>query len=115
VQPSQIIQPDQARWTYRNQIVQTPHLAPWQLFLAVKLTEGLFHLRPRALWRMLTTPDARYRQILREYVQVGMRVVFAEVGEFLWQTRFVAAGSLMHAPGYPQMKIKSQEMKAETV
>jgi anaerobic magnesium-protoporphyrin IX monomethyl ester cyclase len=83
VQAAQMIEPNQAQWTYRNQIVRTPHLAPWQLLLGVKLTEALFHLRPRALRRMLTGGDLRYRQIMRAYLAVGARVVLAEIGEFL--------------------------------
>ena len=27
-----VIQPDLAKWTYRNQVPATTHLAPWQLF-----------------------------------------------------------------------------------
>lgn len=83
VQATQIIELDQAQWTYRNQIVRTPHLAPWQLLLGVKLTEALFHLRPRALGRILIGGDLRYRQVMRAYLAVGARVVLAEVAEFL--------------------------------
>ncbi len=83
VQPAQIIEPNQAQWTYRNQIVRTSYLAPWQLFFGVKLTEALFHLRPRALERLLIGGDARYRQIMRGYLAAGARVVLAEIGEFL--------------------------------
>jgi anaerobic magnesium-protoporphyrin IX monomethyl ester cyclase len=83
-----IIQPDQARWTYRNQVVAAPRLAPWQLFLGVKLTEALFHLRPRALARLVRGDDARVRRIRRASLAVGVRVVLAETAEFLFATRF---------------------------
>ena len=43
--PHDIIQTDMSRWTYRNQVIAIPQLAPWLLFAGVKLTEGLFHLR----------------------------------------------------------------------
>src|SRR5262249_48609797 len=49
VEPEQVIQPALARYTYRNQILHVPRLAPWQLFAGVKLTEALYHLRPRGL------------------------------------------------------------------
>lgn len=100
-----IIQPDQGLWTYRNQIIHTPRLRPWQLFLGVKLTEGIFHLRPRALSRLLFSREPRFRQILRSYLSVGVRVVLAEVAEFLFRTRFVNTGALQHAPGYPQLGV----------
>ncbi len=86
VSAAQIIEPDQRQWTYRNQIVRTPRLRPWQLFGGVKATEALFHLRPKALWRMIAAPDARYRRILRAYLATGARVVVAEIGEFLWRS-----------------------------
>lgn len=101
VRPEHIIQPNQALWTYRNQIVHTPSLTPWQLFLGVKLTEGLFHLRPRALWRMVAAPDARFRQVLGQYLKVGFRVVLAEAMEFFFSSRRVPVGSLAHTPGFP--------------
>jgi len=99
---SDIIQPDQARWTYRNQVIHTPELSPTQLFLGVKLTEGLFHTRPRALWRMAFDSDARFRQILREYFLVGARVVLAELAEFMWDTAWVQPHQLVEVPGYPR-------------
>jgi anaerobic magnesium-protoporphyrin IX monomethyl ester cyclase len=101
VQPEQVIQPDLARYTYRNQVLHTPRLAPWQLFLGVKLSEALFHLRPRGLIRLITGPDRRFRQVLGSYLAVGCRVVLGEMHEFLFRTRFVPPGSLSSIPGYP--------------
>jgi anaerobic magnesium-protoporphyrin IX monomethyl ester cyclase len=94
-----IIQTDLARWIYRNQIVAAPHLAPAELFLGVKLTEALFHLRPRALARLVAGGDERTRRILRASLLVGMRVVAAEIAEFLWATRFTHRGGLQQLPG----------------
>jgi anaerobic magnesium-protoporphyrin IX monomethyl ester cyclase len=108
VTPEQIIQPDQRRWTYRNQIINTPHLAPWRLFLGVKLTEALFHLRPKSLWRMLAGPDRRCRHQLRGYMAAGMPVVAAEGVEFLFQTRFVPVGALQQIPGFPLSQLRNQ-------
>lgn len=92
--PADVIQADMSKWTYRNQVVVTAALAPAALFMGVKLTEALFHLRPNALLRLFTSPDARYRKIMRESLWAGIKVVVAEVYEFFWQTEFMPRGSL---------------------
>jgi anaerobic magnesium-protoporphyrin IX monomethyl ester cyclase len=92
--PREIIQPDLARWTYRNQVIAAPSLSPQMLFWGVKLTEGIFHLRLRALIRLVHGADARVRKILRASLAVGVRVVLAETYEFLFQTRFSPRGSV---------------------
>ena len=98
VRPEQIIQPDQSYWTYRNQVIDTPHLSPWHLFFSIKLTEALFHLRPKALWRMVFGRDRRYRKVLRAYLTTGTRVVLAELAEFLFKTRLITAGTKKENP-----------------
>ena len=102
VDPASVIQSNQALFTYRNQVLRAPRLSPWEIFLGVKATEALFHLRPHGLLRLWTGPDGRYRRILRSYLAAGIRVVAAEIGEFLFGTRFSVAGSLDHVPGYPR-------------
>ncbi len=97
--PRDVIQVDQARWTYRNQVIAAPHLAPWVLFAGVKLTEALFHLRPRALVRLFWGDDARVRRIRRASLLAGIRVVVAEIAEFAFATRFAPRGSLHQLPG----------------
>ncbi|MCI0395508.1 MAG: radical SAM protein [Chloroflexi bacterium] len=97
--PAEVIQPDLARWTYRNQVIAAPRLSPEALFLGVKMTEGLFHLRPWALKRLLWGNGRRVRRILRASLTVGIRVVLAEIAEFLFQTRFAPRGSLQQLPG----------------
>lgn len=81
--PEDMLPVDLSRHTYRNQVVRTPHLAPWRLFLGVKAAEALFHLRPRAILRLLRGPDSRARRILRGYLAAGVRVVLAELAEFV--------------------------------
>ena len=83
----QVIQEDVARWDYRHQLLQTRHMAPWQVFAAVKLMEVAVHLRPRALWRVLTHPDRGLRRHLRWCFRNSARVWLAEVAEFIWHTR----------------------------
>ena len=100
--PQDIIQTDLSRWTYRNQIIATRRLAPWILFLGVKLTEGLFHLRPRALKRLFWGGDRRVRRILRSSLAVGVRVVIAEVAQFLFATKLSPRGALDRIPGAPE-------------
>lgn len=97
--PADIIQTDMSKWTYRNQVVATPTLTPLALFAGVKLTEALFHLRPKALLRLFTAPDAHYRKIMRNSFWVGIKVVLAEIYEFFWQTKFSPRGSLDHLYG----------------
>ena len=92
--PYNVIQTDQDKWSYRNQVLATRHLPPLGLFLGVKLTEILFHLRPRAVRRVLFAKDKRYLQIMRHSMWVGMKVILAEIYEFFFQTKFSKQGSL---------------------
>jgi anaerobic magnesium-protoporphyrin IX monomethyl ester cyclase len=83
-----VIQPDQAKWDYRHQILAQKHLRPWQLFLAVKSLELRFHLTPRRLGSMLRGGD-RLRRHQRRWVfrHIGL-VWLAEVVEFVLGTSF---------------------------
>ena len=94
-----IIQTDLDKWSYRDQVLATPHLKPFELFLGVKLTEILFHLRPRALNRLLIGNDRRYLQIMRHSLWVGIKVILAEIYEFLFETKFSPQGSMKQLPG----------------
>lgn len=97
--PTMVIQPDLAKWSYRNQVLATPYLQPFELFWGVKLTEAIFHLRPKAVWRYLFHRDLRYTKIMRESILNGIRVIFAEVWEFLFDTKFVRKGSFSRLYG----------------
>jgi anaerobic magnesium-protoporphyrin IX monomethyl ester cyclase len=98
-QPYHVIQTDLDKWSYRNQVLATRHLKPLELFLGVKLTEILFHLRPKALKRLLLGEDQRYLQIMRSSMWVGIKVVLAEIIEFFFQTEFSPQGSMRVLPG----------------
>ncbi|NOH13519.1 MAG: radical SAM protein [Chloroflexi bacterium] len=98
----QIVQPDQSKWTYRNQVINTPQMKPWQLFTGVKLIEALYHLRPKALWRMLLSKEKRFKQVLRAYFLVGLRVFLVEMIEFAFSTQFAHAGEVEQIPSYPK-------------
>ena len=93
-QPYDVIQTDLDKWSYRNQVLATRYLPPIGLFLGVKLTEILFHLRPKALKRLLIGNDKRYLQIMRSSMWIGIKVIFAEIFEFFFQTKFSPRGSL---------------------
>jgi len=99
IKPYDVIQSDLDKWSYRNQVVATPYLKPFELFLGVKLTEALFHLRPKALRRILFAEDKRYRKIMRSSMWAGIRVILAEIHEFLFKTKFISRGSLEKMPG----------------
>jgi anaerobic magnesium-protoporphyrin IX monomethyl ester cyclase len=93
-EPDDVIQLDQDKWSYRNQVLATRHLPPVGLFFGVKLTEILFHLRPRAVRRWLFGKDKRYVQIMRHSMWIGLRVVLAEIFEFIFRTKFSPRGSI---------------------
>lgn len=97
--PERVIQLDQDKWSYRNQVLATRYLKPFELFVGVKLTEILFHLRPRALKRLMFGRDKRYLQIMRHSMWVGFKVILAEIFEFFFETRFSPRGSMKSFPG----------------
>jgi len=97
--PAKVIQADLAKWSYRNQVIATPFMKPLELFIGVKLTEALFHLRPPAIWRYLFHKDKRYTQIMRESILTGIRVILAEVWEFFFDTHFVQQGTMQEIIG----------------
>lgn len=94
-----VIQTDLDKWSYRNQVLATRYLHPIGLFLGVKLTEILFHLRPKALKRLLFAPDKHYLKIMRASMWIGIKVVLAEVFEFFFQTEFSPQGNTRVIPG----------------
>ena len=99
IDPYQVIQADLDKWSYRNQVLATRYLKPLELFLGVKLTEILFHLRPKALKRLLMAKDRRYLQIMRHSMWVGIKVIVAEIFEFFFQTKFSPQGNMNTLPG----------------
>jgi anaerobic magnesium-protoporphyrin IX monomethyl ester cyclase len=100
--PRTVIQTDLAKWTYRNQVIANPYFKPVELFFGVKLTEAIFHLRPRAILRLITGKDKRYLKIMRRSIWAGVRVILAEIYEFFWKTKFSPQGSLEQLPDSTQ-------------
>jgi anaerobic magnesium-protoporphyrin IX monomethyl ester cyclase len=111
IKPPDVIQSDLDKWSYRNQVIATPHLSPLALFSGVKLTEALFHLRPKALRRLFFGKDARYIKIMRSSMWVGIKVILVEIIEFIFQTKFSPQGSLKLLPG-PETHLPSISEKS---
>ena len=91
----QLIEPDQARWDYRHQILGTRHLTPAQIFALVKLTEAIIHLRPRALGRILLYANRDQRRAFRWCLLHSSRVWFEEIREFLRGGRLDGANATL--------------------
>jgi anaerobic magnesium-protoporphyrin IX monomethyl ester cyclase len=91
----QLIEPDQARWDYRHQILGTRHLAPAQIFALVKLTEAIIHLRPRALRRLMAYAHRDQRRAFRWCLRHSSRVWLEEIRDFFRGRRAVAANATL--------------------
>jgi anaerobic magnesium-protoporphyrin IX monomethyl ester cyclase len=89
-----IIQPDQQRWTYRCQVLRSPSLSPWAMFLWVKMTKMAVQLRWRWFWRIFSHPDREVRRLLRWCFPRITAVWLAEILDFLFRTTFAKPGSL---------------------
>ncbi len=107
---SKIIQKDLAKWSYRNQVLAVERMSPFGLFLGVKLTEALFHVRPKSIKRMLFPGDKNYGKIYRESILAGMRVFLAEILEFAFEVRFSPRGSTQRIPGQPNSVVESSPL-----
>jgi len=99
VKPSDVIQSDLDKWSYRNQVIATPNLHSIELFAGIKLTEAFYHLRPKAIMRLLFGRDKRYLKIMRSSMRVGIKVILAESFEFIFKTQFSPRGSMKQLPG----------------
>lgn len=82
-----VIQKDQRRWDYKHQVLETPFVPPWRVFLWVKLIECMLQLRPKALWRTYLHSNTEIRHAMRWYSRMGRRVVLREVIEILFRYR----------------------------
>lgn len=82
VKDRRVIQPDQKRWDYKHQVLATENLKPWMVILCVKLIEVAMQIRPRALKRLFFHRDARLRDAMRWYTNIGRKVWFYELFRF---------------------------------
>jgi anaerobic magnesium-protoporphyrin IX monomethyl ester cyclase len=82
------VQRDQQKWDYRHQVLDQKRLKPWQLFLAVKWLELVFHLHPARLLKTTYFRDRFTRRQLNWSLLHISLVWLAEVYEFIFATRF---------------------------
>jgi anaerobic magnesium-protoporphyrin IX monomethyl ester cyclase len=69
-----VIRTDLRFWDYKHQVLETPRVPPWRVFLWVKPIEAVLQLRPRALWRIWGQRDPDLRHAMRWYTRMGRRV-----------------------------------------
>ncbi len=82
-----VIEGDLRKWDYKHQVLETPNVPAWRVFLWVKAIEIVLQLRPRALWRVWAHPDPDMRHAMRWYTRMGRRVVLREVPDFIRSRR----------------------------
>jgi len=83
-----VVQTDLAKWDYRHQVLATRYLRPWQLFGLVKLTELIYHARPKQMARLLWSGEASTRRDLRWCMRNAVIVWLLEILDFFFATRF---------------------------
>jgi len=94
INPARIVQLDQRRWCYRNQVIDAGGLSPAALFAWVKLIEAVQHLRPRWLRRMLWHHFVDVRRLLRWCFIHTSAVWLAEIWEQMTRIRYRSPGPL---------------------
>ena len=82
-----VIETDLRRWDYKHQVLETPLVPAWRVFVWVKLIEVVLQARPKALWRTFLHPDPEIRHAMRWYTRMGKRVQIREWWEFLTSRR----------------------------
>jgi anaerobic magnesium-protoporphyrin IX monomethyl ester cyclase len=107
---SKIIQKDLSKWSYRNQVLAVEKMSPLALFLGIKLTEALFHLRPRSIRRMIFPGETNYGRIYRRSITAGLGVFLAEIFEFILDVRFSRLGATQKIPGQPHTAIDASPL-----
>jgi anaerobic magnesium-protoporphyrin IX monomethyl ester cyclase len=73
-----VVQTDLRLWDYKHQVLETPRVPAWRVFLWVKLIEFCLQARPKALWRAFLQPDRELRHAQRWYTRMGRRVWLSE-------------------------------------
>lgn len=99
----QVIETDIRKWDYKHQVLKMRYLSPIVLVACVKLIEVAVQARPKALLRILFHRDPEQRHSMRWYTQMGRRVWFHEIVEFLFRRRHLTDGpTLENFWGAPQ-------------
>jgi anaerobic magnesium-protoporphyrin IX monomethyl ester cyclase len=92
IKDKQILQPDQTKWDYKHQVIATQILEPWKVILCVKLIELVMQIRPSALKRLFFHQDARLRDAMRWYTNIGRKVWFYELFHFFFTDKHRSTG-----------------------
>lgn len=77
-----VVQADISKWDYKHQVLATRHMAPWRVLVWVKFIEAVAQGRPRALWRLLFTPDSEVRAGIQWYYRHGRLIWPYEIWNF---------------------------------
>jgi len=91
VKEKRVVEYDLRKWDYKHQVIES-NLAPWQLFMVVKLIEIFVQLRPIALYRLWFYPDKKIRDSIAWYYRVGRKVWFFEIYHYLFKNTVVKNG-----------------------
>lgn len=83
----EVVQPDRSKWDYKHQVLATRHMAPWRVLLWIKFIEAVAQGRPRALWRLLFSPDKQVCAGIRWYYRHGRLVWPYEIWNFFASDR----------------------------
>jgi anaerobic magnesium-protoporphyrin IX monomethyl ester cyclase len=93
----EVIETDIRKWDYKHQVLKMRYLHPLVLIACVKLIEVAIQARPKAIWRTLQHRDPEQRHSMRWYAQMGRRVWFHEIAEFLFRRRHMPNGPTLEA------------------
>ncbi|WP_064693601.1 magnesium-protoporphyrin IX monomethyl ester anaerobic oxidative cyclase [Rhizobium aegyptiacum] len=93
----QVIETDIRKWDYKHQVLKMRYLNPVVLVACVKLIEVAVQARPKALMRILFHRDRKQRHSMRWYTQMGRRVWFHEILEFLFRRRHLKNGPTLES------------------
>lgn len=107
-----VIQTDLSLWDYKHQVLETPGVPAWRVFLWVKLIEFCLQMRPRALWRAVLQRDPELRHAQRWYTRMGRGVWLREWAELL---RFPARPGPTVAAFWGVDPFPEQSMRAPTL
>jgi anaerobic magnesium-protoporphyrin IX monomethyl ester cyclase len=92
VEERHVIQTDLSRWDYKHHVLESEFVTHWRVALWVKFIEAVCQLRPKAIWRLLAHPDARFRAGMRWYSNIGRRVWIYEVWQWIFCDRRTRVG-----------------------
>jgi anaerobic magnesium-protoporphyrin IX monomethyl ester cyclase len=92
-----VIEMDIRKWDYKHQVLKMRYLNPLVLIACVKLIEVAIQARPKAIWRTLQHRDREQRHSMRWYAQMGRRVWFHEIAEFLFRRRHTSNGPTLES------------------